>query len=148
MDGKFNIEVGCKIKSARKSKKMSMKRLGELVHLHESTISRYEKGEIMALDIDKLKEFAIALDVPPTFLLGFEEAKKIEQLTIEEFANEHDLKIEELGNVFSVFEMWHVEIGEFDFKEDEMHELIEYAKFLKMKRMMKNGEVHNAIESK
>lgn len=139
MNGKFNLEVGCKIKCARKKKKMSMKRLGELVHLHESTISRYEKGEIMALDIDKLKEFAIALDVPPTYLLGFEEEKSIEQLTLEEFAIEHNLHIDELGNVFSVFDLWHVEIGEFDFNEEEMHELIEFAKFLKMKRMMKNG---------
>ena len=60
MNDRYNAEVGERIKKARKAKKMSMKHLGELVHLHESTISRYEKGGIMALDVEKLKEFARA----------------------------------------------------------------------------------------
>ena len=68
MSNPFNEVVGKRIHQARKRKRMSMKELGELVNLHESTISRYEKGMRKALDIDTLKEFAKALDVPPEYL--------------------------------------------------------------------------------
>jgi len=50
-----------------------MKELGKLVNLHESTIKRYEDGEIKALDIAKIKEFARVLRVSPIFLLGWDE---------------------------------------------------------------------------
>ena len=75
MDG-YNAEVGKRIRNARKTKKLSMKKLGELVNLHESTISRYEKGEIQALDVDKLKEFADVLGVSPIYLMGMETEKE------------------------------------------------------------------------
>lgn len=78
----FNSEVGKRIRKARKEKKMSMKKLGELVNLHESTISRYEKGEIQALDVDKLKEFSEVLGVSPVYLMGWE--TKEEQVTKQE----------------------------------------------------------------
>lgn len=73
MESKNNIEIGKRIYNSRKALKMSMKALGEKVNLHESTISRYEKGEIQSLDIEKLKEFANALEVPPSFLIGWED---------------------------------------------------------------------------
>lgn len=83
MENENNKRIGRKINQARKEKKMSMKRLGEIVNLHESTISRYEKGEIMSLDIEKMKEFAKALDTSPAWLMGWEDnsvGKTIKQL--------------------------------------------------------------------
>lgn len=71
-----NIEIGNRIRETRKKRNMSMKELGKRVNLHESTISRYEKGEIQALDIEKLKEFAKALDVSSSYLIGWEEKKE------------------------------------------------------------------------
>lgn len=73
MDNKYNIEVGRRLYEARKALRMSRAELGTKVHLHESTVKRYEDGQIKALDIDKLKEFACALDVSPEFLMGWEE---------------------------------------------------------------------------
>lgn len=70
-----NIEIGRKIHNARKALKISMKELGQKVGLHESTISRYEKGEIQSLDIEKLKEFAQALNVSASYLIGWQEEK-------------------------------------------------------------------------
>ena len=72
----INEEKGKRIKEIRKSKKMTIKKLGQLVNLHESTVSRYEKGEIQSLDVEKLKEFAKALDVSPTYLMGWNDQKK------------------------------------------------------------------------
>ena len=81
MENDQNKKIGLKIHQLRKNNKMSMKRLGELVNLHESTISRYEKGEIMSLDIEKIKEFAEALDTTPAYLMGWEDnlEKKAEE---------------------------------------------------------------------
>ena len=76
MNDIYNVQVGNRIKKARKQKRMSMKDLGLKVNLHESTVSRYEKGDIKALDIDKLKEFAIALDTSPSYLMGWEDEKE------------------------------------------------------------------------
>lgn len=68
-----NKKIGKRIHQARKQKKISMKKLGEMVGLHESTISRYEKGEIISLDIEKMKEFARALGVNAAWLMGWED---------------------------------------------------------------------------
>ena len=68
-----NIKIGQRIHNSRKQKKLSMKELGKMVGLHESTISRYEKGEIMSLDIEKMKDFAKALDTTPAYLMGWDQ---------------------------------------------------------------------------
>lgn len=69
----YSKEFGKKISNARKNLDMTMKELGELVDLHESTVQRYESGEIKKLDIEKAKEFAKALKISPIYLLGWEE---------------------------------------------------------------------------
>lgn len=69
----FNTDVGLKIFNARKNLKMSRADLGKKVNLHESTIKRYEDGHIKSLDIEKLKEFANALDISPVYLMGWED---------------------------------------------------------------------------
>ncbi len=68
----FNIDVGQKIFNARKSLNMSRAELGKKVNLHESTVKRYEDGNINSLDVTKLKEFANALNISPAYLMGFE----------------------------------------------------------------------------
>ena len=138
MNDRYNAEVGERIKKARKAKKMSMKHLGELVHLHESTISRYEKGGIMALDVEKLKEVARVLGVSVSYLMGMEETPTMlhvrKNMSIEEFANEFDIEVDRIELVFSVAKFWKTEVGVFDFDETETQELIRYAKYLISKR--------------
>jgi repressor LexA len=72
----FNSGVGKKIYRLRKRKKMTRAKLGEIVGLHESTIKRYEDGDIKNLSIDNLKVFAEALDVEPAYLMGIQELEK------------------------------------------------------------------------
>lgn len=67
-----NKEVGNKIFSARKKANMSRAELGSKLGIHEVTVKKYEDGDIKALDINKLKEFANALDIPFTYLIGLE----------------------------------------------------------------------------
>ena len=111
MNNDFNIEVGDRIKFARKRKRLSMKELGRKVNLHESSISRYEKGEIMALDIEKLKEFAKALDVPPSYLMGLDEKSKIESTT-------------------RFYKIWNDVVGDADLTEEEFERIAHFATFV------------------
>lgn len=62
--------IGQKIYDNRKKKKMSRKALGEKVNLHETTVKRYEDGDIKNLSVEKLEEFAKALDISLSELLG------------------------------------------------------------------------------
>jgi len=78
----YNIEVGKRLFNARKNKDMTRASLGKLLNLHESTIKRYEDGQIKALSVDKLKEFAAALNIEPEFLIGWE--KESIPVTIED----------------------------------------------------------------
>lgn len=68
----YNKEFGKRIHNARKTLGMTMKELGDLVGLHESTIKRYEDGKIKQLDIEKAKDFAKALKVSEPYLMGWE----------------------------------------------------------------------------
>lgn len=72
MDDNYNLQVGQRLFSARKLLKMTRAELGKKLNLHESTIKRYEDGEIKSLDIDKIKEFARALETTPAYLLGWD----------------------------------------------------------------------------
>lgn len=73
MDINYNKEVGKRLFQSRKAAGMTRAYLGTLINLHESTIKRYEDGEIKSLDISKIAEFAKALHVTPAYLMGWEE---------------------------------------------------------------------------
>ena len=132
MDG-YNAEVGKRIRNARKTKKLSMKKLGELVNLHESTISRYEKGEIQALDVDKLKEFADVLGVSPIYLMGMETekehmTKKERGKRLTELRNKKGLTLGELSIVteIPIKELTYYEKGLIDMPLEHVRRLSQY----------------------
>ncbi|MDR7856015.1 XRE family transcriptional regulator [Tissierella sp.] len=68
----YNLELGKRIYKARINKEITLKQLGDLVDLSESTVQRYEKGKIKNVDIEMVKKFAKALGVLPAHLLGWE----------------------------------------------------------------------------
>lgn len=72
-NNEFNKTVGIKIREARKNIGFSMAELGKLVNLHESTVQRYEDGEIKSLDVEKLTEFAKALNISSAYLVGWDD---------------------------------------------------------------------------
>lgn len=71
-EAQYNRLVGSRIRAARKEKNMTLKELGNLVGLSESTTQRYERGQIKSIDINIAKKFADALHVPAESLLGWE----------------------------------------------------------------------------
>lgn len=70
----YNKMLGERIHDARKAKKITLKELGRLVGLSESTTLRYEKGQIKSVDINVVKKFAEALHFPAEDLLGWAKA--------------------------------------------------------------------------
>lgn len=79
MSTSTNIEIGKRIFNARKKLKISRAELGKKVNLHESTVKRYEDGQIKSLDIEKMKEFANALDIDVKELIGWNIKKNIKE---------------------------------------------------------------------
>lgn len=71
MDQNMKKEIGQRLFEKRKEREMSRAELGKLLNLHETTVKRYEDGEIKNLDIEKLTEFAHALDTTASYLLGW-----------------------------------------------------------------------------
>lgn len=68
----YNEELGRRLKKSRLELGLTLKELGKIVDLHESTIKRYEDGKIKTLDIEKIKEFSKALKVNPVYILGWD----------------------------------------------------------------------------
>lgn len=68
----YNKIVGRRIFAARKELGLTRKELGKRLSLHESTIKRYEDGDIKTLDIEKMIEFANALNVPPDYIMAWD----------------------------------------------------------------------------
>lgn len=116
MENNFNAMVGDRIRQARKNNNMTMKELGKKVGLHESTISRYEKGNIASLDLDTIKLFANVLNVPVSYLTTWDnEPTKLDKAT----------------------KKWYEAVGELNFNEREFQELVNYAKYIVSKRKIR-----------
>lgn len=67
--------TGSKIKEARKSKKLSQAELGSLIGTTGASIMRYEKGQRKPSK-EIIEKIALALDVSPATLLGWDEFDK------------------------------------------------------------------------
>ena len=65
------MTVGERIKSARKSKKMSQEELGNLLGIGKSSISEWESGK-RPIPIDTMEEIADHLQVTVPYLMGWE----------------------------------------------------------------------------
>lgn len=70
----YNKIVGLRIRAERQNKHLTLKELGTLVGISESTTQRYEKGQIKSVDINIMKKFADALEIPTERLLGWDES--------------------------------------------------------------------------
>lgn len=104
MGNDFNKAVGKRLYSARKAKGYSRAKVGELVGLHETTVKRYEDGDIKSLDIERLKDFARVLGTPAADLLGWvadsdEHLELMLQLS-EDSASGRTAAVEELRRIY------------------------------------------------
>lgn len=80
-ESQYNRRVGSRIKEMRKSRKMTLKELGEHIGLSESNTKRYEDGQIKTVGIDIIKKIALALDVPASYLTGWGDIPQYQKLS-------------------------------------------------------------------
>lgn len=65
MAGQFKTRVGNNIRRYRAAANMTMKELADKVGLSESTISKYESGDIKSVDVELLARIANAISCKP-----------------------------------------------------------------------------------
>lgn len=103
-------EIMNRMKLRREELDMSYQTLSDKVGISKSTLQRYETGSIRNMPIDKLEDIAKALNVSPSYLMGWDEASDKKPLTIAA----------------------HFDGGEYT--EDELDEIRQFAEFVKNKR--------------
>ena len=67
------MTTGERIKSLRQAKRMSQEELGVLVGVHKAAINKYETGIVVNLKRSVIEKLSRALDVSPSYLMGFED---------------------------------------------------------------------------
>lgn len=67
------MDMGQKIKALRESKGMTLEELGDKVGVGKSTVRKWETGMIANMKRDKIAKVAKALDVEPSYLMGWDE---------------------------------------------------------------------------
>lgn len=73
-----NKEIGLRIMSAREAANLTKKDLASKVHVADSTIMRYEKGQINKIKMPIIEAIANALDINPLWLLGKSNVQSID----------------------------------------------------------------------
>ena len=66
-------EIMNRMKTRREELNMSYQTLSEKVGISKSTLQRYETGYIKNMPVDKLEDIAKALNVSPSYLMGWDE---------------------------------------------------------------------------
>ena len=77
------MSIGERIKTKRKELHLSADELGRRLGKDRSTIYRYEKGDIENLPLDILEPIAIALNTTPSYLMGWEEEEKKNDIQVD-----------------------------------------------------------------
>jgi len=73
------VDFKGKIKSRRLQLGLTLEDVAKAVGVSAPTIQRYESGEIKNVGKDKIKALADALQVTPTFLMGWEKVPERKQ---------------------------------------------------------------------
>jgi transcriptional regulator with XRE-family HTH domain len=87
--GHFIMNIGEKIRKARKEKGMTQEELGELLGIKKSAVAKYENGRVQNIKRSTLKRISAILDIPPSELI-FEKPRT----TAETFAGLSEKEIE------------------------------------------------------
>ncbi len=104
-------EIMKRMKTRREELDMSYQTLSEKVGVSKSTLQRYETGYIKNMPVDKLEAIAEALQVSPSYLMGWDEQEKPQTLAAHFDGDE--------------------------FTEDELDEIKQFAAFVKLKNKNK-----------
>lgn len=69
------MDIGSKIRAARKAKGLSCEELGKILGVQKSAVAKYENGRITNIGLSKLKKISEVLEIPPHELI-YEDGQK------------------------------------------------------------------------
>lgn len=75
------MSVGERIKKRRSELKLSAEKLGEMIGKNRATIYRYESNEIENMPYDVVEPLAKALNVSPSYIMGWEKPSNIIEIS-------------------------------------------------------------------
>lgn len=123
------MSAGRRIKQRRLELNLSAEELAERIDKDRSTVYRYESGDISRITIDMLFPLAEALETTPAYILGMEPAStgviKVGDWAAYASRNE---------TIMKNMRTWIDEIGQIEFTEDELQQIMDFAKYLLFKR--------------
>jgi transcriptional regulator with XRE-family HTH domain len=122
--GGDTMNIGNRIKARRTELKMSADHLAKLIGKDRSTVYRYESGSINKLSADMLEPLADALQTTPAYLIGLDRAEESE---IASFMSSEGMQLRHM-------EEWNREMGHITFTDEENREIINFAKYLVIRR--------------
>ena len=131
--------IGLRIKQRRESLGMTQEELATILgYKSRSTINKIEKG-VSDVSQSKLFGFANALKTSPEYLLGYTTADDTNVSNCNYvdllFNDGTSATITSNNQAFlSNIKVWVKEIGMVEYSDDEMHNLLDYAKFILSKR--------------
>ena len=70
------MTVGNRIKMAREAKQITQEELGATCGTTKQSIFKYESGVVANIPLDRLEKIAVALDVSPAYLMGWDEPEQ------------------------------------------------------------------------
>ena len=76
------MDLGEKIRKARKEKGMTQQELGNIVGVQKSAIAKYENGRVVNIKRSTLQKIASALDIRPSELIFTESPKDTAELHV------------------------------------------------------------------
>ena len=65
--------IGLLLKTKRTEKNLTMKQVADFVNVSESTISRWESGEIKNMKRDKIAKLSDILGIDPALIMGWDD---------------------------------------------------------------------------
>lgn len=86
MDERTKITIE-RIKAAREKKGMSYQDVSDITGFSKSVLQRYETGAVKKIPVDRLEKIALALSVPPEWLMGYDTT------------NRHDISFSLVGSL-------------------------------------------------
>lgn len=131
--------IGNRIKKRREDLGMTQEDLAaKLGYKSRSTINKIEKG-VTDVSQSKIFGFANALKTTPDYLLGYASADdtNASNCNFADFIFEDGTSASVISNnpkFLKYFKMWIDNMGMVEFSDDEMQDLVDYAKFIISKR--------------
>ena len=89
------MEIGEKIKFLRMRQGMTLEELGLKVGVGKSTVRKWETGQIANMRRDKIASLADALNVSPSYLMGWEDEINVDM----DMKNNSSNTSDNIGNI-------------------------------------------------